>query len=46
MDTDKLKSTLGLDEGEICNIVIALGYTDTPIREKKRKDISQTIIEI
>ena len=44
MDEEKLHSSLGLSENEHCRLVVALGYGDTPLREKIRKD-KDTIIK-
>lgn len=38
-----LRQTVGYPEEEISNIVIALGYSDIPIRQKARKDKSKTV---
>lgn len=46
MDPEKLKSAVGMPEDETCNIVIALGYSDTPLREKKRKPLEEIIVEV
>lgn len=46
MDQDTLKQAVGIPEDETCNLVIALGYSDTPIREKKRKPTTETITEV
>ena len=40
---DLLKQAINLPDGEISNIVVALGYSDTPIRDKKRKDAKDTV---
>ena len=37
VDQKLIVPAVGLKKGEICNIVVALGYSDIPIREKKRK---------
>lgn len=44
VDKDKLKQTLNLPENEKCSIVVALGYSDCELRQKMRKDKSQTIV--
>ena len=46
LDQDLLKQAVGMPDDETCNLVIALGYSDTPIREKKRKPKEETIIEV
>ncbi len=43
---DKMKDILNLAEDERCNIVIALGYSDSPIRNKIRKPEENVIVEI
>lgn len=43
MDHDKLAEALGLSDKEKCYIVVALGYSDSPIREKKRRDREETV---
>ena len=44
VDKEKLKQTLSLPDQENCSIVVALGYSDTPLRDKIRKEKSQTIV--
>lgn len=46
MDPEKLKSAVGMPDEETCNIVIALGYSETPLREKKRKPFEEIIVEV
>ncbi|MBQ3597308.1 MAG: nitroreductase family protein [Clostridia bacterium] len=41
-----LAKALNLDSDERCNLVIALGYSDTPIRKKTRKKAQDVIIEL
>ena len=43
MDEEKLKDALSLADNEVCTMVVAVGYSDTPIREKVRKDKSEKI---
>ncbi|MBQ8427335.1 MAG: nitroreductase family protein [Clostridia bacterium] len=43
MNEEKLASVLGLEQNEKCEIVVALGYSDIPTREKKRKDKEEII---
>lgn len=38
MDEEELSTVLGLEQNEKCEIVVALGYSDIPTREKVRKD--------
>lgn len=40
---EQLKEVVGYADDEICNIVVALGYTDTPTRTKMRKDKAELI---
>lgn len=41
-----LRSAVGYPETEISNIVIALGYTDIPVREKKRKPQEEIVFNV
>ena len=43
IDQNLIGSAVGLEEGEICNVAVALGYSDTPLREKKRKDFDEVV---
>lgn len=43
IEQEKLKKAVGMPEGEVSNIVVALGYSDIPVREKKRKDAVEVI---
>lgn len=43
MNEEKLSSVLGLEDGESCKIVVALGYSNVQTREKKRKNIDDVI---
>lgn len=43
IDQNLIGDAVGLDDGEICNVAVALGYSDIPLREKKRKPIEETI---
>lgn len=43
IDQDLIRSAVGLKEGELCNVAVALGYSDTPLREKKRKPENEVI---
>lgn len=38
-----LKDNFDIGENQSCNLVIALGYSDIPVREKTRKDADQLI---
>jgi nitroreductase len=42
----ELKQAIGHPDEEVCNIVVALGYTDTPIRTKVRKDKAEIIKKV
>lgn len=43
MDKSVLKNALSLSENEDCSIVVALGYSNIPIRKKTRKLATETI---
>ncbi len=43
IDEDKLKKALKLPDTEKCNLVIAVGYSDIPVREKIRKPFEDTV---
>ena len=43
MNEEKLYSVLGLEDNEKCEIVVALGYSDIPTREKIRKDRADVV---
>ncbi|MBR2498109.1 MAG: nitroreductase family protein [Clostridia bacterium] len=43
VDQNLIKPALELKDGELCNIVIALGYSDCAIRDKKRKPFDETV---
>ena len=38
-----LKDAIGMPDDEISNIVVALGYSDSPLRDKKRKSIEEIV---
>lgn len=40
---DKLRQAVGLEDNEECNVLVALGYSDIPVREKKRKEIEEIV---
>ncbi len=42
----KLNDAISLPVDEVCNLVVAFGYSDTPLREKVRKPISETVIDV
>lgn len=46
MDHDKISKALNLPDKEKCNIVVALGYSNNPIRDKKRRDKIEIIKNI
>ena len=46
VNQEKLKSAVGLADGEIANIVVALGYSDIPVRAKKRKTAEEIIVNV
>ncbi len=41
---EKIKKAVGLSEKESCSLVVALGYSDAPIRDKTRKEKNSTIV--
>ncbi len=43
MDEARLAAALGLTENQICRMVVAVGYSNSPVREKVRKDREITI---
>lgn len=43
INAEKLKNAVGYLDDEICNIVVALGYSDIPVREKVRKNKDEII---
>ncbi len=45
VDQNLIGDAVGLKEGELCNVAVALGYSDIAIREKKRK-LKEEVIEI
>ena len=46
VNQENLKSAVGLPDGEVANIVVALGYSDIAIRDKKRKSAEEIIVKI
>ena len=46
IDREKLKTVVGIPDDQISHVVIALGYSNSPIREKVRNPIEETIVEI
>lgn len=46
IDQAALREAVGYSGEEVSNVVVALGYSDIPIREKKRKPFSETIINV
>ena len=43
VDQNLIGSAVGLKDGERCNVAVALGYSDIPIREKVRKPTCETV---
>lgn len=43
INQDALKTAINMPDGEVSNIVVALGYSDTPLRDKKRKTTQEVI---
>lgn len=46
LDPKDIQKIVGHPEKERCEIVVALGYSDIPVREKVRKPAEETITEI
>ncbi len=43
---EKINKALNLPQDEVCNIVIAFGYSNSPLREKVRKPLNETVIQV
>ena len=43
LNNKKIAEMLEFEEGEWCNVVIALGYPDTPLRKKVRKPLEEIV---
>lgn len=43
INEDKLKKAVGLADDELCNIVIAVGYGNQPLRTKSRKAFEESV---
>ncbi len=43
---EKLNLAINLPEDETCNLVVAFGYSNAPLRDKVRKPLKDTIIEV
>ena len=46
INQEKLRSACGMEDGEECNVVVALGYSDIPVREKSRKPYQSVVKEL
>lgn len=46
VDQNLINSAVGLSDGEVCNVAVALGYSDIPVRDKKRKPLEETVKEV
>jgi nitroreductase len=46
VDQNLIGSAVGLSDGEVCNVAVALGYSDIPLRDKKRKPLEETIVKL
>ena len=46
VDQDLIGTAVGLKDGEVCNVAVALGYSDISLRDKKRKPIEETIVKL
>ena len=43
IDIEALRDAVGMSENEDCNVVIALGYSDVPLREKSRLSLDEIV---
>jgi nitroreductase len=43
LDKEKLLKAIGAGEGEDCSLVVALGYSDSPLRKKDRRSDEEVI---
>ena len=43
VDKEKIKQAVELGENESCSLVVALGYSDSPLREKIRREKEEVI---
>lgn len=43
LNNKKIAEILNFEENEVCNVVIALGYSDIPLREKVRKPLEDIV---
>jgi len=43
IDQTLIRSAVPMQSDEICNVAVALGYSDIPLREKSRKAKEQVI---
>ena len=46
VDQNLITDAVGLADGELCNVAVALGYSNIPVREKKRKPLAETITKM
>ena len=46
VDQNLITDAVGLADGELCNVAVALGYSDISVRDKKRKPLDETIIKM
>jgi len=46
VDQNLITDAVGLSDGELCNVAVALGYSDIPVREKKRKPLAEIITKM
>lgn len=44
LNQEKIKKAISLPDGEAVNVIVALGYSDIPLREKKRKPEEEVIV--
>ncbi len=43
VDQNLIGDAVGLKDGEVCNVAVALGYSDAPLRDKKRKPKEEVV---
>jgi nitroreductase len=46
VDQNLIGTAVGLGESELCNVAVALGYSDIPVRDKVRKSAEEIIVNV
>ena len=46
VDQNLIGQTVGLNEGEVVNVAVALGYSNAPLRTKSRKPEQEVIVKV